>query len=104
MPTHPLHTRKRRIVTDFDVPRMKNGGIGLCHKCQWRVYAAGGYIELLIDRLLRESARLKVVQMWLDRERRGNLKYLPRPDWAKWKGLEFKTLFVNDEGKWEKKK
>ena len=39
------------MLTDDAVPRLDNGGIALCHKCQRAVYFAGGFLALVLQSL-----------------------------------------------------
>lgn len=51
-------TRYKRVyqmLTAPEVPRLRNGGIALCHTCQRNVYWRGGFLQLLAREVKREA-------------------------------------------------
>lgn len=55
MRTDPRYNRIRTMLTAPEVPRLSNGGIGLCHRCQRDVYWRGGFIALLASKVKRAA-------------------------------------------------
>lgn len=62
MRTDPRYGRVREILNHESIPRMRNGGIKLCHCCQREIYFAGGFLELLIRRLIRCARHAKYAE------------------------------------------
>lgn len=44
---HTSYTRVLNMITAPEIPRLKNGGVALCHFCQREVYWAKGFLRLL---------------------------------------------------------
>jgi hypothetical protein len=59
MRTHPAYTRVRDMLSVPEIPRTAQGGIALCHICQRSLYFAGGFLELLTERLRRIAKSVK---------------------------------------------
>lgn len=57
------YSRVREMITAPAVPKLRGGGVALCHSCQRTVYFAGGFIELLAKSLDRQ-ARMPSSKHW----------------------------------------
>lgn len=51
------YTRVLNMITAPEIPRMANGGIQLCRRCQRRISFAGGFLKYLSTCLSRAATR-----------------------------------------------
>ena len=55
------------MITAIEIPRTADGeGVRLCHRCQRRVYFAGGYLNIVV-RALEAAAKVRQIAIWQQR-------------------------------------